>query len=76
MSLTENIMQGLERIIDRVERNQKSTESALLKLRETALTDEIYCLEQVSLTLGNTIEILKEIRRNYAKTKISNKDLG
>ena len=76
MLLSETIMQGLERIIDRLERYQKSTESTLLKLKGTALTDEIYCFEQISLTLGNTIEILKEIRRNYAKTKISSKDLG
>ena len=56
---------------------QEDAECAVRELEGTALTDEIYCFKQVSLTLSNTAEILKEIRRNYyAASKISNEDLG
>lgn len=76
--ITESILSGLKELIIELEGYQEDTEKyAVRELKGTALTDEIYCFEQVSLTLGNTIEILKEIRRNYyAASKISNKDLG
>ena len=75
--ITESILSGLKELIIELKGYQEDTEYAVRELKGTVLTDEIYCFEQVSLTLGNTIEILKEIRRNYyAASKISNKDLG
>lgn len=77
MTMTEVIIDGLKELIIELEEYQEDAECAVRELKGTALTDEIYCFEQVSLTLGNAIEILKEIRRKYyAASKISNEDLG
>lgn len=81
MSLKSNyseiILSDLKDIIIKLDGYRDDTDAALIYLKKTALTEETYCLNQVSLTLGNAVEILKEIRRNYyAASEISNKDMG
>lgn len=72
------IMSDLKDIILQLEGYQEDADEAISDLKGTALTDEIYCLKQVSLTLDTAVGILKEIRRAYyyAASKTCDKDLG
>lgn len=71
------ILSDLRDFIRELDGYRINAETAVNNLTGTALTDEIYYLTQISFTLGNTIEILDEIRRNYyAASKTCNEDLG
>lgn len=73
----ECIMSDLKDIILQLEGYQEDADETIIDLKGTALSDEIYCLKQVSQTLDTTAGILKEIRRNYyAASKTCNEVLG
>lgn len=81
MTLSENyqkiILSDLRDIILELDGYRIDVENAVDDLTGTALADEIYYLTQISFTLGNTVEILNEIRRGYyAASKACDKDLG
>lgn len=71
------IMSDLKDIILQLEGYQEDADEVIIDLKGTALSDEIYCLKQVSQTLDTAAGILKEIRRNYyAASKTCDEDLG
>lgn len=81
MSLKNNypeiILSDLKDLIIKLEGYQNDADIAVIGLKGTALSDEIYCLKQVSQTLDTAAGILKEIRRNYdAASKTCDEDLG